>query len=148
MSLFQRSLNNVGFPLLRSKMALPFSDNLIISQTQYLCDCKLLRAAGNGIPFSAMSQGVAMSRDMAEGPKEQSSTLNKSVLSVLLFDSQHIPTHPLPTEEIAFGKNKDFELCRDPDLQCVLAYYCGIKVSIQTFIQHHFVKIMPSCSLL
>ena len=56
MSLSQRSLSDVGFPLLRSKMALPFSDNLIISQTQYLCDCKLLRAAGNRILFAAMSQ--------------------------------------------------------------------------------------------
>ena len=31
-----------------------FSDNLVISPTQHLCDCKLLRAAGNGIPFAAM----------------------------------------------------------------------------------------------
>ena len=85
MSLSQRSLSDVGFPLLRSKMALPFSDNLIISQTQYLCDYKHLRAVGNGIPFAAMSQRVARSRDMAkrcgivfsllsEGTKEQSRT--------------------------------------------------------------------------
>ena len=66
MSLSQRSLSDVGFPLLRSKMAQPFSDNLIISQTQYLCGCKLLRAAGNGIPFAAMSQRVARSREMAK----------------------------------------------------------------------------------
>ena len=33
-----------------------FSNNLIISPThdQHLCDCKLLRATGNGIPFAAM----------------------------------------------------------------------------------------------
>ena len=31
-----------------------FSNNLIISPTQHLCDCKLLRAAGNGVPFAAM----------------------------------------------------------------------------------------------
>ena len=57
--LVQRSLNNVGFPLLRSRIALPFfSDNLIISPTQHLCDCKLLRAAGNGIAFAAMIREV------------------------------------------------------------------------------------------
>ena len=31
-----------------------FSNNFIISPTQHLCDCKVLRAAGNGIPFVAM----------------------------------------------------------------------------------------------
>ena len=55
MSLSLRSLSDVGFPLLRSKMALPFSDNLITSQTEYLCDRKVLRAAGNRILFAAMS---------------------------------------------------------------------------------------------
>ena len=38
--------------------------------------------------------------------------------------------------------------CTDPDLYCALAYYCGIKVTFQSFIQHHFVKMMLSCSLL
>ena len=55
MSLSQRSLNNVGFPLIRSKIALFFfSNNFIISPNQDLSDCKLLRAAGNGVPFAAM----------------------------------------------------------------------------------------------
>ena len=31
-----------------------FSNNFIISPTQDLCDCKLLPAAGNGVPLAAM----------------------------------------------------------------------------------------------
>ena len=42
-----------------------YENNLIISPTQHLCDCKLLRAAGDGVPFAAMiRERFSESRDI------------------------------------------------------------------------------------
>ena len=73
---------------------------------------------------------MTKSRDMEKRPgivfnllrEQRSRVVNQCYVSVY-----SILTILLPTEEIAFGKNKDFELCTDPDLHCVLAYYYGEK---------------------
>ena len=81
-----------------------FSNNLIISPTQDLCDCKLLRAAGNGIPFAAMIRAsrchVTWTSDMglflsSDGRKEHSTTavrVNQFYVSFYLILRILLPT--------------------------------------------------------